>query len=140
MCKRETCFRTPCNMVFNTIQRYFRYDITPYSDDNKCYRRSQSRLTGGVVLDEIVAFATGFGSSTHHTQSPKPRLNQPQPQSNNIIFTHPNPTPTPTPLHSILFTSLLKHSIYLYPDAYTFTLNVNKLLTLHISLDILTII
>ena len=40
MRKRETCSRTPCNMVFNNILRYSRYDITPYSAVNGCYRRS----------------------------------------------------------------------------------------------------
>ena len=40
MHNRETRSQTPCNVVFNIIFRYFRYDITPYSDDNKCYRRS----------------------------------------------------------------------------------------------------
>ena len=40
MRKRETCFQMPLNLVFNIILRYFQYDITPYSDDNVCYRRS----------------------------------------------------------------------------------------------------
>ena len=107
-------------------------------------------------MDEIVAFATGFGSSTHHTQSPKPRpkprlnttITQP-PTNHNPTLSNPIPSNFTTPdhptLHYILFTSPLKHSIYpsiyiqtLTRFTYTFTLNVNKLLTLHISLDILT--
>ena len=36
MCNRETCFQMPLNLVFNTIFRYFRDDITPYSAVNKC--------------------------------------------------------------------------------------------------------
>ena len=112
-------------------------------------------------MDEIVAFATGFGSSTHHTQSPKPRpkprlnttITQP-PTNHNPTLSNPtssNPIPSnfttpdhPIP-HYILFTSQPKHSIYLsihthpYTDAYTLTrLIVNKLLTLYISIDILT--
>ena len=107
-------------------------------------------------MDEFVAFATGFGSSTHHTQSPKPRLNptRPKPRLNTItpnltnrplihVYTLHNPTS-----HTILFTPPPKHSIHPsiyhlhthpYTDAYTLTrLIVNKLLTLYISIDILT--
>ena len=40
MRKRETCSQTPLNLVFDTILRYFQYDITPYSAVNGCYRRS----------------------------------------------------------------------------------------------------
>ena len=40
MRNRETCFRVSDNLVFDTIFRYFRYDITPYSAFNGCYRRS----------------------------------------------------------------------------------------------------
>ena len=40
MRNRETCFQVSDNLVFNTIFRYFRYDITPYSAINGRYRRS----------------------------------------------------------------------------------------------------
>ena len=40
MRKREACSRVSDNLVFNIIFRYFRYDITPYSAFNGCYRRS----------------------------------------------------------------------------------------------------
>ena len=110
-----------------------------------------------MVLDDFVAFATGFGSSTHHTQSPKtrpkprlnttPNLHHPTPTNHNptlsnphFIYHYPNPNP-----HTILFTSPSKHSIHpsihihLYTDAYTLTHSiVNKLLTLYIYIDILT--
>ena len=106
-------------------------------------------------MDEIVAFATDFGSSTHHTQSPKPRLNpiptQPnstflpptyitlsnlttpiQPPSHTSSYSHPHPDIPSTHLSIHLYT-------HLYTDAYTLTRSiVNKLLTLYISIDILT--
>ena len=120
-------------MVFNIILRGFCYHMVAYSDVNKCYRRSQSWLTGGVVLDEFVAFATGFGSSTHHTQSPKtrpkPRLNT-TPNLHHPTSTNHNPTlsnphfihhyPNLNP-HTILFTSSPKHSIYssIHPSFHT---------------------
>ena len=126
-------------MVFNTIFRYFRYDITPHSAVNGCYRRNLSWLTGGVVLDEIVAFATDFGSSTHHTQSPKTR---PKPRFNTIpnlhhpTSTNHNPTlSSPTASITILtqthttsysrphpnISSIIHLSlIHPYTDAYTF--------------------
>ena len=107
-------------------------------------------------MDEVVAFATNSGSSTHHTQSPKPRLNstnpnQPQPQ----YYPPPNPSSTqPQSPHTILFTSPPKHSIYssilssiyTHPPihrrlhAYTFNCKqiINFIYLLYISIDILT--
>ena len=154
MRNRETCSQMPYNLVFNTILRYFRYDITPYSAVNKCYRRSLSWLTGGVVLDENVAFATGFGSSTHHTQSPNhnlaPITTQPDLTSSSPTITPPNLTTLHTaPSHIPSYSHPHQNipSIYLsihthpYTDAYTLTRSiVNKLLTLHIPIDILTYI
>ena len=40
MRSRETCSQMLYNLVFNTIFRYFYYDITPYSDDNGSYQRN----------------------------------------------------------------------------------------------------
>ena len=115
-------------------------------------------------MDENVAFATSFGSSTHHTQSPKtrpkPRLNTITPNLHHPTQTNHNPTlssptssnpipshPTHHPIH--IPTKTFHLSIYLpiylsihthpYTNTYTLTrLIVNKLLTLHIPIDILT--
>ena len=115
-------------------------------------------------MDEIVAFATGFGSSTHHTQSPKtrpkprlnttPNLHHPTPTNHNptlsnphFIHHYPNSSHTPSYSHpypnipSIYLSIHPSIHIHLYTDAYTFTrLIVNNLLTLHIPIDILTFI
>ena len=121
-----------------------------------------------MVLDEIVAFATGFGSSTHHTQSPKPRLNptRPKPRLNTItpslhhptptnhnptlsnphfIYHYPNPSPTLHPIHvpTKTFHLFIYPSIHTHPHTNTYTLTrsiINNLLTLYISIDILTFV
>ena len=82
-------------------------------------------------LDGFVAFATGLGSSTHHTQSPEPNLTQPP----STIPHHP----TLHLIHIPTQTFHLSTRTYPYTDIYTLTRSiVNKLLTLYISIDILT--
>ena len=108
-------------------------------------------------LDEVVAFATVSGSSTHYTQSPnhkltppqfpsplspKPRLNLTQPTPTKSITTpfHPSPNhPRPSQSHTTSYSPTktfhlsIYPSIHLHTDAYTLTrLIVNKLLTLYI--------
>ena len=86
-------------------------------------------------MDEIVAFATDFGSSTHHTQSPNhnltPITTQPDLTSLSHLTLHPIHIPTQT----------FHPSIHTHPYTNTYTLTrliVNKLLTLYITIDILT--
>ena len=126
-----TSFSKTYNVVFNTILHGFYYHFTPASAVNVCYRRSQSWLTGGVDLDEVVAFATVSGSSTHHTQSPNHNLTpiptQPDLTSSPTYITLSNQpfqtTPSHTSSYSPIQTSHLSstHSpIHKHTDAYTF--------------------
>ena len=137
--------------------------MLPYGNKNhvkwywKPYHRVLKNLSSGLALREAwfwmdllhLQQVSVVAHTTHNRLSPD--LTQPNPTKLNI-FTHPvtlsnpiqPPQTIPTP-HYILFTSPPKHSIYLsihihpYTDAYTLTrLNVNKLLTLYISIDILT--
>ena len=90
-------------------------------------------------LDEFVAFATGFGSSTHHTQSPNRNLTP--------ITTQPDLTSSSHPIHYPIHVPTKTLHLFIYPSAHLYTptypytltrLIVNKLLTLYISIDILT--
>ena len=133
-------FSKTYDMVFNTILHGFYYHFTPASAVNVCYRRSQPRLTGGVVLDEFVAFTTSFGSSTYHTQSPNhnltPITTQPDLTSPSTI-THPPPNhPRPSQPHTPSYSHPHPDIPSIYPFihlSYTLTRSiVNKLLTLYI--------
>ena len=93
-------------------------------------------------LDEIVAFATGLGSSTHHTQSPKTRLNptKPQPQPNQPPHTRLHVTQPPVPTTSYSHPHQNIPSIHRRLHAYTFKCKqiVNFIYLLYITIDILT--
>ena len=99
-----------------------------------------------MVLDEIVAFATDSGSSTHHTQSPNHNLTPITTQPDLTSPPQPNQPPPHTRLHVTqprLHTTSYSHPHQDIPSIYTQTLTrsiVNKLLTLYIPIDILTFI